>query len=127
MDRIIDKNINGGITLNRVVLIGRLTKDPEMKVFEESGKVITKFILAVERTYKNKNGEREVDFIPVSFWGKRAETLNNHLVKGSLLSITGRLQTRSYEDSEGKRKFIAEVIADEFQFIDSKKKEEGIV
>lgn len=127
MVRIIYKNISGGITLNRVVLIGRLTKNPEIKNFEESGKVVTKFILAVERTYKNKNGEREVDFIPVSFWGKRAEILNEHLVKGRLLSITGRLQTRSYDDAEGKRKFIAEVMADEFQFIDSKKKDEGIV
>lgn len=127
MDRIISKNVIGGIKLNRVVLIGRLTKNPEMKVFEESGRVITKFILAVERTYKNRNGEREVDFIPVSFWGKRAEVLNEHLEKGRLISITGRLQTRSYEDAEGKKKYIAEVIADEFQFIDSKKKEEGIV
>jgi single-strand DNA-binding protein len=129
LDRILHKNtnINGGITLNRVVLIGRLTKDPEMKVFEESGKKITKFILAVERTFKSKSGDREVDFIPVSLWGKRAEILNDHLVKGRLLSVTGRLQTRSYEDAEGKKKFIAEVIADEFQFIDSRKKEENIV
>jgi len=113
--------------MNRVVLIGRLTKDPEMKIFEESGKVNTKFILAVERTFKNKNGEREVDFIPVTFWGKRAEIINEHLVKGKLISVTGKLQTRSYEDADGKRKYIAEVIADEFQFIDSKKKEEYIV
>lgn len=113
--------------MNRVVLIGRLTKDPEMKIFEESGKVITKFILAVERTFKNKDGEREVDYIPVSLWGKRAEIVNEYLKKGKLLSVTGRLQTRSYEDTEGKRKYVAEVIADEFQFIDSKKKEEDII
>ncbi|MFL0267548.1 single-stranded DNA-binding protein [Candidatus Clostridium radicumherbarum] len=113
--------------MNRVVLIGRLTKDPEMKVFEESGKVNTKFTLAVERSFKNKNGEREADFIPVTFWGKRAEIVNEHLVKGKLISVTGRLQTHSYEDAEGKRKYIAEVIADEFQFIDSKKKEENII
>jgi single-strand DNA-binding protein len=126
LDRILIK-IKRRRNMNRVVLIGRLTKDPEMKIFEESGKVITKFILAVERTFKNKDGEREVDYIPVSLWGKRAEIVNEYLKKGKLLSVTGRLQTRSYEDTEGKRKYVAEVIADEFQFIDSKKKEEDII
>lgn len=111
--------------MNRIVLVGRLVKDPEMKVFEDSGKAVTRFILAVERTYKNTEGEREADFIPVVFWGKKAEILNEHLSKGRLISVTGRLQTGSYDDKEGKRKYIAEVVADEFQFISAKKTEES--
>jgi single-strand DNA-binding protein len=110
--------------MNRIVLVGRLIKDPEMKVFEESGKMVTKFILAVERPFKNGEGQRESDFIPIAFWGKKAEVINEHLVKGRQISITGRLQTGSYDDKEGKKKYVAEVIADEFQFIDVKKVEE---
>lgn len=113
--------------MNRIVLVGRLTKDPEMKVFKESGRMVTKFILAVDRPFKNTEGERDADFIPVSFWGKRAEILNDYLTKGRMISVTGRLQTGSYEDNEGKRRFVAEVIADEFQFIDAKKTEESAV
>lgn len=113
--------------MNRIVLVGRLTKDPEMKVFKESGRMVTKFILAVDRPFKNTEGEKEVDFIPVSFWGKRAEILKEHLTKGRLISVTGRLQTGNYDDKEGKKRFIAEVIADEFQFIDAKKTEESAV
>lgn len=112
--------------MNRIVLVGRLTKNPDTKVIEENGKVYTRFILAVDRTYKNADGERDADFIPVVLWGKRAEIISEYMSKGRMISISGRLQTRSYEDKDGTRKYIAEVLADEFQFIDSRKAEEKI-
>lgn len=112
--------------MNRIVLVGRLTKDPEMKIFEETKKMVAKFILAVERPFKNSEGERETDFIPVAFWGKKAEVISKHFEKGRLISITGRLQTGSYEDKDGKKIYVAEIIADEFQFIDGKKVEEVV-
>lgn len=112
--------------MNRIFLIGRLTKDPETKVFEETGKTVTRFTLAVDRTYKNSNGEREADFIPIVLWGKRAEVVSQYMKKGKLISLSGRLQTRSYVDNKGDKKYIAEVVTDEFQFIDSKKSEEEV-
>ena len=113
--------------MNRIVLVGRLTKDPETKVIEGSDKVVTRFILAVDRLYKNASGEREADFIPVVMWGKRGEIVSEYITKGRMISVSGRLQTGNYEDKDGNRKYIAEVVADEFQFIDSKKSEENIV
>lgn len=109
--------------MNRIVLVGRLTRDPETKILEDSEKVLAKFTLAVDRGYKNSNGEKEVDFIPVVFWGKKAEIISKYLKKGKLISLTGRLRTRTYEDKESNKRFIAEVVADEFGFIDSKKEE----
>lgn len=112
--------------MNRIVLVGRLTKDPEKKIIEENGKIVTKLILAVNRPFKNLNGEREVDFIPVIFWGKRAEIVGKYMSKGKMLSVTGRLQTGNYEDKDGNKKYRAEVIADEFQFVDKINKEEDM-
>ena len=113
--------------MNRIFLIGRLTKDPETKVFEATGRTVTRFTLAVDRTYKNSNGEKETDFIPIVLWGKRAEVISEYMKKGNLISLSGKLQTRSYVDNNGDKKYIAEVLTDEFQFIDSKKQEEKIV
>ncbi len=113
--------------MNRIVLVGRLTKDPEVKILEESNKVFTRIILAVDRPYKSASGEKYVDFIPVVLWGKKAEIVSEYLVKGSVISVTGRLQSRSFENSEGQRKYISEVIADEFQFMNNKKSKEEIV
>lgn len=112
--------------MNRIVLVGRLTKDSETKVIEGNEKVVTRFVLAVDRTFKNASGERETDFIPVVMWGKRGEIVSEYMTKGRMISVSGRLQTGSYEDKEGKKKYIADVIADEFQFVDSKKAEENI-
>lgn len=109
--------------MNRIVLLGRLARDPETKVIEEKEKVVTKIVLAVDRGYKNQNGEREVDFIPVVLWGKRAEIVSQYLTKGNLITVSGRLQTRTYEDKEGKKRYISEVVADEFQFVEGKKME----
>lgn len=113
--------------MNRIILIGRLTKDPEKKVIEESGKTITRFTIAVEREYKNPNGDRDVDFIPIVLWGRKAEVAAEYLKKGSLISICGRLTNRSYEDDQGIRRYISEVVADSFQFIEGKKNDESAV
>lgn len=112
--------------MNRIVLVGRLIKDPETKTFEENSKIVTKFILAVDRPFKNVEGVRETDFIPVVLWGRRAEIVSEYMSKGSMISVSGRLQTGSYDDKEGKRRYTAEILADEFQFIDSKKVQENI-
>lgn len=111
--------------MNKVVLVGRLTKDPDTKVFDENGKVVTKFILAVNRPFKNADGERETDFIPIVLWGKLAEVASEYMSKGRMVSVSGRLQTGSYEDKEGNRRHTAEIIADEFQFLDSRKESVG--
>jgi single-strand DNA-binding protein len=113
--------------MNKIVLLGKLLNNPEMKVLEESGKIVTKFILIVERNFKNSTGEREADFIPVTLWGKKAEAAAQYLVKGSQITASGRLQTRSYEDKDGNRRVAFEVVAEEFQFLDSKKHAEDAV
>lgn len=112
--------------MNKIILVGNLAKDPEIKVIEESGKALTKIIIAVQRTFKNTDGEREADFIQVTFFDKKAETVAEFLKKGDPISVSGRLQTRNYEDKEGVKKYITEVIADEFQFINGRKSNENI-
>lgn len=105
--------------INRVVLVGRLTKDPEFRT-TPSGVNVANFTIAVNRTFTNSQGEREADFINVVVFRKQAENVNNYLSKGSLAGIDGRLQSRSYENSEGKRVFITEVVADSVQFLEPK-------
>ena len=105
--------------LNRVVLIGRLTRDPEMR-YTPSGIPSTKIGLAVQRSFTNAQGEREVDFIDVVAWRKQAETVAQYLKKGRLVAIDGRLQTRSYE-KDGVRHKVYEVVADQVRFLDSAK------
>ncbi|MHA2915533.1 single-stranded DNA-binding protein [Staphylococcus epidermidis] len=104
--------------LNRVVLVGRLTKDPEFRT-TPSGVEVTTFTLAVNRTFKNKNGEREADFINIVVFRQQAENVNNYLSKGSLAGVDGRIQSRSYDNNEGRRVFVTEVVADNVQFLDS--------
>jgi len=104
--------------INRVILVGRLTKDPELR-YTPSGVPVSTFTLAVNRTFTNQLGEREADFINVVVWRKPAENVSNYLKKGSLAGIDGRLQTRSYEQ-EGRRVFVVEVVAESVQFLDSK-------
>lgn len=115
--------------MNRIVLVGRLIRDPEIKIFEDGSKVFTRLLLAVDRPYKTAAGEKHVDFIPVVLRGKKAEIVNEYLVKGSIISVTGRLQSRQFESEDGHRKYISEVIADEFQFMSNnikKKKDEDV-
>lgn len=105
--------------INRVVLVGRLTKDPEFRT-TQSGVDVANFTLAVNRNFTNAQGEREADFINVVVFRKQAENVNNYLSKGSLAGVDGRVQSRSYENNEGKRIFVTEVVADSVQFLEPK-------
>lgn len=105
--------------LNRVVLVGRLTKDPEFRT-TPSGVEVATFTLAVNRTFTNAQGEREADFINVVVFRKQAKNVNDYLSKGSLSGVDGRVQSRSYENQEGRRVFVTEVVADSVQFLDTK-------
>ncbi|HCW3602404.1 TPA: single-stranded DNA-binding protein [Staphylococcus aureus] len=105
--------------LNRTVLVGRLTKDPELRSTPNGVNVGT-FTLAVNRTFTNAQGERETDFINVVVFKKQAENVKNYLSKGSLAGVDGRLQTRSYDNKDGKRVFVTEVVADSVQFLEPK-------
>jgi single-strand DNA-binding protein len=105
--------------MNRVILVGRLTADPVLR-YTPTGVAVASFTLAVNRNFTNANGEREADFINSVVWRKPAENVANFLKKGSLAGVDGRIQTRSYENNEGKRVYITEVIAESVQFLDSK-------
>lgn len=102
--------------INRAVLVGRLTKDPN---FNEGNVPNARFTLAVNRPFKNKNGEQEADFINVVAFRRQAENVNNYLSKGQLAGVEGRIQTRSYE-KDGQRVFVTEVVADSVQFLEPK-------
>ena len=105
--------------MNKVFLIGRLTKDPELR-YTGSNVPVTSFTLAINRTYTNQSGEREADFIPVVVWRRQAESVKNYLSQGSQVAVDGRIQTRSYDDNNGQRRYVTEVVADNVQFLDSK-------
>jgi len=107
-------------SLNRIILIGRLTRDPELR-YTASGKAVANFALAVDRKFTNQQGERETDFINIVVWNKQAENCANYLKKGSLAAVDGRLQIRSYEDREGQRRKTAEVVAGSVQFLDTRR------
>jgi len=104
--------------INNVTLVGRLTKDPELK-YTPSGVAVANFTLAVNRPFKSAGGENEADFINIVVWRKPAENAANFLKKGSLAGVTGSIQTRSYEN-DGKRVYVTEVVADRVQFLDPK-------
>ncbi|NIK79280.1 single-strand DNA-binding protein [Paenibacillus castaneae] len=107
--------------LNRVILIGRLTRDPELR-YTPAGVAVTQFTLAVDRPFTSGGqGEREADFIPVVTWRQLAETCANYLRKGRLTAVEGRIQVRNYENNEGKRVYVTEVIADNVRFLESNK------
>lgn len=108
--------------INRVVLVGRLTKDPELR-YTPSGVAVATFTLAVNRQYSNNQGEREADFINIIAWRQLAELCANYTKKGSQVGLEGRLQTRSYDNKEGKRVYVTEVVADNIQFLDGNKSE----
>ncbi len=105
--------------INRVVLVGRLTKDPELK-YTQSGIAVTRFTLAVNRPFSNQQGDREADFINCVAWRKQAENTANFLRKGSLAGVDGRIQTSNFDGQDGKRVFMTEVVADSVQFLEPK-------
>ena len=111
--------------LNRIVIIGRLTRDPEMRQ-TPSGTAVCTFTLAVDRSFKSANGERETDFIPVVVWRQLGETCGRYLAKGKLAAVDGRLQIRSYKDKDGNNRIAAEVVADNVRFL-SPKSDDGEV
>jgi single-strand DNA-binding protein len=104
--------------LNRVILIGRLVADPALR-YTPAGVAVTQFTLAVDRPFTSQGGEREADFIPVVTWRQLAETCANYLRKGRLTAVEGRIQIRNYENNEGKRVYVTEVIADNVRFLES--------
>lgn len=103
--------------INRVILVGRLTKDPAL-TFTPSGVAVTRFTLAVNRTFSNAQGEKQADFINCTVWRKQAENAANYLKKGSLAGVEGRIQTGSYEGQDGKRVYTTEVVCDSVQFLE---------
>ncbi|MFC0905524.1 single-stranded DNA-binding protein [Clostridium sp. MT-14] len=103
--------------MNKVVLIGRLTKDPELKFTQNTGTAVATFNLAVNRRFK-KEGQQEADFIPIVVWGKQGESVANYMNKGKLIGVSGRIQTRSYEAKDGSRRFVTEVVSEEIQFLE---------
>ncbi|MCL6563869.1 MAG: single-stranded DNA-binding protein [Firmicutes bacterium] len=103
--------------LNRIILIGRLTRDPELR-YTPQGVPVAAFSLAVDRPYANQQGQRETDFIDCIAWRKLAETIANHLSKGRLVAVEGRLQVRSYTAQDGSKRKVAEVVADTVRFLD---------
>lgn len=105
--------------LNRVVLVGRLTKDPNLR-YTPNGVAVANFTIAVNRPFTNQNNEREADFINCVIWRKPAENLANFMSKGSLIGVDGRIQSRNYDNQEGNRVFITEVLAESVQFLESK-------
>ena len=105
--------------MNKVVLIGRLTKDPELR-YTSSNVPAASFTLAVNRNFQNQNGVREADFINIVMWRKQAETVKKYLTKGSLISIEGRIQTRNYDGADGKKVYVTEILASNISFLDSK-------
>lgn len=103
--------------MNRAILIGRLTKDPELR-YTPSGVSTTSFTLAVDRPFTNQNGDRETDFLNIVTWRKQAENCANYLSKGRLVAVEGRIQTRSYENSNGQRVYVTEIVADSVRFLE---------
>lgn len=107
--------------MNKAILMGRLTKDPETRYTQANNIQVTSFTLAVNRRFTKEGEERQADFINVVAWGKTAEFVSKYFFKGQQVSIIGRIQTRNYEDNDGKKHYVTEVIAEEVYFADSKK------
>lgn len=106
--------------INNCTLVGRLVADPNLR-YTSSGNPVATFTLAVNRNFTSADGNREADFINCVIWRKPAETLANYAKKGSLIGVTGRIQTRSYDNQQGQKVYVTEVIADNFQLLESKK------
>lgn len=105
--------------MNKALLIGRLTKDPELRA-TSTGRNVCQFSIVVNRNFTNANGEREADFINCVVWDKQAENLVKYQKKGNQIAVDGRIQTRNYEDKDGKRVYVTEILANNISFLDSK-------
>ncbi|MBM7652621.1 single-strand DNA-binding protein [Neobacillus cucumis] len=105
--------------INQVTLVGRLTRDPELKKTTE-GISVTHITLAVNRSFRNQNGEMEADFVPCTLWRRAAENTSQYCRKGTVVGITGRLQSRHYDNKEGKRVYVTEVVAETIRFLSAK-------
>lgn len=105
--------------LNRAVLVGRLTKDPDLR-YTQSGVAVANFTVAADRPFSNQQGNREADFINCVVWRKPAENLANYMSKGFLVGVDGRIQTRTFETKDGKTAFVTEVVAESVQFLEPK-------
>lgn len=110
--------------MNSITLLGRLTKDPEIR-YTPAGKAVCQFMLAVNRPFKGENGQQEADFIPVVLWGKTAELAGNSLLKGHRVLIEGRLQIRQYTAKDGSNRYVTEVIGNHMEFIELKGQQVG--
>ena len=108
--------------MNNVVLIGRLVRDPDMR-YTPNGVAVTTFTLAVDRPFSNNKGEREADFIQIVTWRQLAEACANNLDKGRMVAVQGRIQTRSYENNEGRKVYVTEVVADTVRFLERSEKQ----
>ena len=105
--------------MNKAILIGRLTKDPELRT-TPTGRNVCQFSIAINRTYTTASGERETDFINCVVWDKQAENLSKYQKKGNQIAVEGRIQTRNYDDKDGKKVYVTEVLANSITFLDSK-------
>ena len=110
--------------INQAVLVGRLTSNAELR-YTPSNQAVATFTLAVNRNRKNENGEREADFINCVIWRQQAENLANWVKKGALIGVTGRIQTRSYDNQQGQRVYVTEVVAESFQLLESRSSREN--
>ena len=105
--------------MNKAILIGRLTKDPELRT-TPTGRNVCQFAIAVNRTFTNANGERDADFINCVVWDKQAENLARYQKKGNQIAVDGRIQTRNYDDKDGKKVYVTEILATNISFLDAK-------
>ena len=110
--------------INNVVLVGRMTRDAELR-YTTSNQAVATFTLAVNRNFKSQDGEREADFINCVIWRQQAENLANWAKKGALIGVTGRIQTRSYDNQQGQRVYVTEVVTESFQLLESRASREG--
>ena len=110
--------------MNKVVLIGRLTRDPELR-YTSGNAAVCNFTIAVDRPFNSNTQERGTDFIPIVVWNKQAENVKNYLTKGSQVAVEGRMQVRNYDDNNGQKRYVTEVIANSVEFMGSKNSNNG--
>ena len=106
--------------MNKAILIGRLTRDPEIR-YTQTNRAVAQFAIAIDRPFTNQEGEKEADFLNIVVWDKQAENVGKYIHKGSKVAVEGRIQSRSYENEKGEKRYTTEIIASHIQFLDSKK------
>ena len=105
--------------MNKAIIMGRLTRDPELKTLKDNVSVCSATV-AVDRRFKSSSGERQTDFIPVVFWNQQAEFVARYFTKGSRIAVVGRIQVRSYDDADGKKRYATDIVAEDVEFVDTK-------